>query len=195
MSNESAVVERIRIIGRAFLFPHGCLIWESLPYCGTTRFGQWSCCTLLFSVLTYSTRFVFFLVCFSMDAYAADFTNLVQSSRLGRKKPIILFHLPTILSKCQSVSGKFIIYGNPCAFKLGMTMLWKQQQMLYLPIRGYSSTLVSYWSNILFFLGLNDMAYKNKKKYRLHLKLHLQKFEDAKEVIKSRKSRKEKTIQ
>ena len=47
----------------------------------------------------------------------------------------------------------------------------------------------------MFFLGLNDMAYKNKKKYRLHLKLHLQKFEDAKEVIKSRKSRKEKTIQ
>ena len=36
------------------------------------------------------------------------------------------------------------------------------------------------------------MAYKNKKKYRLHLKLHLQKFEDAKEVIKIRKSRKEK---
>jgi hypothetical protein len=38
------------------------------------------------------------------------------------------------------------------------------------------------------------MAYKNKKKYRLHLKLDLQKFEDANEV-KIRKSMKEKTIQ
>ena len=118
MSIESAVVERKRIIGRVFAFPHGCFIWESLPYCGTTRFGQWSCYTLslLFSVLTYSTDFDFFLVCLSMDGYAAEFTNIVPSSGLRRRKPIILFHLSTILSKCRSVSGKFIIYGNPCAF-------------------------------------------------------------------------------